>query len=104
MNSKEIAIYCINKRVTNSKEIFLNAIVFENVIFWARESAKEILNTKNNKRFLISLIDEIGGIVDEYMNIRRLKMFNKKFKKNNKYSNEKIINFIICRWLNIFII
>ena len=102
MNSKEIAIYCINKRVTDSKEIFLNEIVFENVIFWARESAKEILNTKNNKRFLISLIDEIGGIVDEYMNIRRLKMFNKKFKKNNKYSNEKIINFIICRWLNIF--
>ena len=78
MNSKEIAIYYINKRVTNSKEIFLNAIVFENVIFWARESAKEILNTKNNKRFLISLIDEIGGIVDEYMNIRKLKMFNKK--------------------------
>ncbi len=40
MNSKEIAIYYINKRVTNSKEIFLNAIVFENVIFWARESEK----------------------------------------------------------------
>ncbi|MCT7582310.1 hypothetical protein [Aliarcobacter butzleri] len=102
MNSKQIAMYYIGKQVTDPKDVFLNEKLFKDVIFWARESAKELLNTQNNKRFLISLIDEIGTIVDGYMNIRRLKMFNKKFKKNNKYSGEEIISFIIYRWLNVF--
>ena len=102
MNSKQIAMYYIGKQVTDPKDVFLNEKLFKDVIFWARESAKDLLNTQNNKRFLISLIDEIGTIVDGYMNIRRLKMFNKKFKKNNKYSGEEIISFIIYRWLNVF--
>ncbi|MCG3686981.1 hypothetical protein AB0W27_00145 [Aliarcobacter butzleri] len=102
MNSKQIAMYYIAKQVTDPKDIFLNEKLFKDVIFWARESAKELLNTQNNKRFLLNYIDDIGSIIDEYMNIRRLKMFYKKFKKKNKYSCEEIISFIICRWLNVF--
>lgn len=102
MNSKQIAMYYIGKQVTDPKDIFLNEKLFKDVIFWARESAKELLNTQNNKRFLLNYIDDIGSIIDEYMNIRRLKMFYKKFKKKNKYSGEEIISFIICRWLNVF--
>ena len=102
MNSKEIAIYYIGKQVTVAKEIFSNELLFNNIIFWARESAKELLNTQKNKRFLVDYIDDIGSVVDEYMNIRRLKMFDKKFRKKNKYSSREIISFIICRWLNVF--
>ncbi|MBF7071057.1 hypothetical protein [Aliarcobacter butzleri] len=102
MNSKQIAMYYIGKQVTDPKDVFLNEKLFKDVIFWARESAKELLNTQNNKRFLLNYIDDIGSIIDEYMNIRRLKMFYKKFKKKNKYSGEEIISFIICRWLNVF--
>ncbi len=102
MNSKEIAMCYISKRVKDPKEIFENEILFNYTIFWARESAKEILNTKNDKRFLVNYIDDIGSIIDTYLNIRRYKMFNKKFNKDNKYTSEEIISFIICRWLNVF--
>ena len=47
MNSKEIAIYCINKRVTDSKEIFLNEIVFEKYIINKEEVGEELLIARN---------------------------------------------------------
>ena len=107
MNSKEIAIHYIGQKIKNPKDIFENEELFQDIMFWSRESAKELLNTKNNKRFLVNYIDDVGSIVDEYMTIRRLKMYHNRFEKKNKYcldqnSSEKIISFIISRWLNVF--
>lgn len=107
MNSKEIAIHYIGQKIKNPKDIFENEELFQDIMFWSRESAKELLNTKNNKRFLVNYIDDVGSIVDEYMTIRRLKMYHNRFEKKNKYcldqnSSEKIITFIISRWLNVF--
>lgn len=78
------------------------------MLFWARESAREYFSSEVNKLFLVSYIDDVAPIVDEYIINKSNKMYEKAIKSQNKlfqnlYSNEKTISWIIDRWINTFL-
>lgn len=82
--------------------------IFESVLFWSREALREFLKTQPKKIFLVHYVDDIGPIVDEYLIFRKEKMYWDAIKKKNSlfYSlceTEKIITWVICRYINIFI-
>lgn len=108
MNSKQIAIKYLAPKLEDPKDIFLNEEIFKLVLFWARESAREFFATQITKMFLVHYVDDIGPIVDEYLFCRAKKMYKDAMKKKNSlfnslYSSEKIIIWIISRYINIFI-
>ena len=108
MRAKQIAEELLARRINNSKNILLDINILSEVLFWARESAREYFSSELNKLFLVSYIDDVAPIVDEYIINRSNKMYEKAIKSQNKLfqnlcSNEKTISWIIDRWINTFL-
>ena len=108
MNSKEIATLFLSIKINDTKDIFYKDELFDNILFWSREAAREYFVTQQEKYFLQYYIDDIAPIVDSYLKIKMQKMYKNAFKKRNKlyeslYSTEKTISWIINRWINTFI-
>jgi hypothetical protein len=96
------------RQIKISKNILLDINILSEVLFWARESAREYFSSEVNKLFLVSYIDDVAPIVDEYIINKSNKMYEKAIKSQNKlfqnlYSNEKTISWIIDRWINTFL-
>lgn len=81
--------------------------IFESVLFWARETVRELFKTQQ-KIFLINHVDDVGPIVDKYLICRANKMYRDAINKKNSlfYSlctSEKVINWLISRYINLFV-
>ena len=108
MRAKKIAEELLARQIKISKNILLDINILSEVLFWARESAREYFSSEVNKIFLVSYIDDVAPIVDEYIINKSNKMYEKAIKSQNKlfqnlYSNEKTISWIIDRWINTFL-
>ena len=108
MNSKQIAIQYLAPKIKDSKTIFFDLEIFKSVLCWARDSAREFFATQQSKMFLLHYIDDIAPVVDEYLISRANKMYKNALKKRNKLfwsldSREKVIEWIINRYINIFV-
>lgn len=108
MRAKKIAEELLARQIKISKNILLDINISSEVLFWARESAREYFSSEVNKLFLVSYIDDVAPIVDEYIINKSNKMYEKAIKSQNKlfqnlYSNEKTISWIIDRWINTFL-
>ncbi|PWE20367.1 hypothetical protein DF188_07815 [Aliarcobacter skirrowii] len=108
MNSKKIATKYISKKIKNTESIFKDSEIFESILYWSRDVAREYFATQSGKYFLVHYIDDVGSIVDEYLTNRATKMYVKAFKSRNKlfenlYSSEKTISWLIDRWINTFV-
>ena len=108
MNSKHIAIQYLAPKIKDSKTIFFDLEIFKSVLCWARDSAREFFATQQSKMFLLHYIDDIAPVVDEYLISRANKMYKNALKKRNKLfwnldSREKVIEWIINRYINIFV-
>ena len=108
MRAKKIAEELLARQIKISKNILLDINILSEVLFWARESAREYFSSEVNKLFLVSYIDDVAPIVDEYIINKSNKMYEKAIKSQNKlfqnlYSNEKTISLIIDRWINTFL-
>ena len=108
MRAKKIAEELLARQIKISKNILLDINILSEVLFWARESAREYFSSEVNKLFLVSYIDDVAPIVDEYIINRSNKMYEKAIKSQNKLfqnlcSNEKTISWIIDRWINTFL-
>lgn len=108
MRAKKIAEELLARQIKISKNILLDINILSEVLFWARESAREYFSSEVNKLFLVSYIDDVAPIVDEYIINKSNKMYEKAIKSQNKlfqnlYSNEKTISWIIDCWINTFL-
>ena len=108
MRAKKIAEELLARQIKISKNILLDINILSEVLFWARESAREYFSSEVNKLFLVSYIDDVAPIVDEYIINKSNKMYEKAIKSQNKlfqnlYSNEKTISWIIDSWINTFL-
>lgn len=108
MNSKQIAIKFLAPKIEDPKMIFMDKNIFKSILDWARDSAREFFTTQPTKFFLVHYIDDIAPIVDKYLINRVNKMYKDAFKKRNKLfmnlnSSEKTIEWIINRYINVFI-
>ena len=108
MRAKKIAEELLARQIKISKNILHDINILSEVLFWARESAREYFSSEVNKLFLVSYIDDVAPIVDEYIINKSNKMYEKAIKSQNKlfqnlYSNEKTISWIIDRWINTFL-
>ncbi len=108
MRAKKIAEELLARQIKISKNILLDINILSEVLFWARESAREYFSSEVNKLFLVYYIDDVAPIVDEYIINKSNKMYEKAIKSQNKlfqnlYSNEKTISWIIDRWINTFL-
>ena len=108
MNSKQIAVKYLAPRIKDPTMIFRDIKIFQTILPWAKDSAKELFQTQPSKMFLISYIDDVAPIVDEYLINRATKMYEKAIKSQNKLfsnlcSSEKTVAWIIDRWINTFI-
>jgi len=108
VRAKKIAEELLARQIKISKNILLDINILCEVLFWARESAREYFSSEVNKLFLVSYIDDVAPIVDEYIINKSNKMYEKAIKSQNKlfqnlYSNEKTISWIIDRWINTFL-
>lgn len=108
MRAKKIAEELLARQIKISKNILLDINILCEVLFWARESAREYFSSEVNKLFLVYYIDDVAPIVDEYIINKSNKMYEKAIKSQNKlfqnlYSNEKTISWIIDRWINTFL-
>ena len=108
MRAKKIAEELLARQIKISKNILLDINILSEVLFWARESAREYFSSEVNKLFLVSYIDDVAPIVDEYIINKSNKMYEKAIKSLNKlfqnlYSIEKTICWIIDRWINTFL-
>ena len=108
MNSKQIAIKYFAPKICDPRMIFNDINIFKSILPWAKDSAKEFVETQTSKMFLTSYVDDVAPIVDEYLINRAAKMYEKAIKSQNKLfsnlcSSEKIVAWIIDRWINTFI-
>lgn len=108
MNSRQIAIKYLAPKLDDPINIFFDIEIFESILFWCKESTREFLKTQPKKIFLIHYVDDVSPIVDEYLIHRREKMYRDAIKKKNSlfYSlckSEKVINWLISRYINIFV-
>ena len=108
MNSKQIAVKYLAPRIKDPTMIFRDIKIFQTILPWAKDSAKELFQTQPSKMFLISYIDDVAPIVDEYLINRATKMYEKAIRTENKLfsnlcSSEKTVAWIIDRWINTFI-
>ena len=108
MNSKQIAIKYFAPKICDPRMIFNDINIFKSILPWAKDSAKEFFETQTSKMFLTSYVDDVAPIVDEYLINRAAKMYEKAIKSQNKLfsnlcSSEKIVAWIIDRWINTFI-
>ena len=65
MRAKKIAEELLARQIKISKNILLDINILSEVLFWARESAREYFSSEVNKLFLVSYIDDVAPIVDE---------------------------------------
>ena len=103
-----MAIQYLAPKIKDSKTIFFDLEIFKSVLCWARDSAREFFATQQSKMFLLHYIDDIAPVVDEYLISRANKMYKNALKKRNKLfwnldSREKVIEWIINRYINIFV-
>ena len=108
MNSRQIAVKYLAPRIKDPTMIFRDIKIFQTILPWAKDSAKELFQTQPSKMFLISYIDDVAPIVDEYLINRATKMYEKAIKSQNKLfsnlcSSQKTVAWIIDRWINTFI-
>lgn len=108
MHSKQIAIKYLAPKIKDSKSIFFDLEIFKLVLCWARDSAREFFATQQSKMFLLHYIDDIAPVVDEYLIARTTKMYKNAVKKKNTLFNSfcssgKVIEWIINRYINVFV-
>ncbi len=108
MNSKQIAVKFISKKIKNTESIFKDSEIFKSILLWSRDAAREYFSTQSSKYFLVDYIDDVAPVVDEYMLVRVEKMYKKAFKTQNRLfenlcSSETTISWLIDRWINVFI-
>ncbi len=108
MNSKEIAIKYLAPKIEDPKKIFWDLEIFKSVLLWARDCAREFFFTQSTKMFLVYYVDDLAPVVDEYLIARTTKMYKDAVKKKNTLfnsfcSSEKVIEWIINRYINIFV-
>lgn len=108
MNSKQIAKEFLAPKLDDPKMIFFDLEILKSILFWARDCAREFFGTQKSKMFLIHYIDDVGPFVEEYFIKRANKMYKNAVDKKNSlfnslYSSEKVIDWIICRYINVFL-
>ncbi len=108
MNSKQIAVKYISKKIKNTESIFKDSEIFKSILLWSRDAAREYFSTQSSKYFLVDYIDDVAHVVDEYMLSRIEKMYKQAFKTQNRLfenlcSSETTISWLIDRWINVFI-
>jgi hypothetical protein len=108
MQAIEIATKLVAKKISSSTDIFLVDKYFNEMCFWAKESARELFYKSQSRKNLVNKIDDVGLFVDNYMNKVRYKMLqNAKNGKNSLFtklcSSEKTMKWLIQRWINVFI-
>lgn len=108
MHSKQIALTYLAPKISSPTMIFKDSNIFKSILPWAKDSAKEFFATQASKRFLVSYIDDVAPIVDEYLTSRTTKMYDRAIRSKNKLykslnSSEKTVAWIIDRWINTFI-
>jgi hypothetical protein len=108
MQSIEIAKQLLAPKINNPISVFTDSKLFEDVLFWARESARELFSTQVTKLDLVRKIDDLGMVVDEIMTKTSHKMLDRgKRGKNSLFtrlcSSEKTIEWLIQRWANVFV-
>ncbi|HID41140.1 MAG TPA: hypothetical protein EYP33_03180 [Pyrodictium sp.] len=107
MRSKQIALKYLTSKISNPTMIFEDTNLFRLILPWAKDSARELFSSNPQKIFLISRLDSIAPIVNDYMLSRAQKMLkNARKKKNSLYfclnNLQKTISWIIDRWINTF--
>lgn len=60
MRAKKIAEELLARQIKISKNILLDINILSEVLFWARESAREYFSSEVNKLFLVSYIDDVA--------------------------------------------
>jgi len=108
MNSRDIAITYLSNKSKDGICLFEDKKLFDDVLFWSRESAFELLSRQAGRRFLASKVYDVGSVVDAYMLDRSQKMLkrglaNKNGLFNKLSSSSKTIDWLMQRWLNTFL-
>lgn len=77
MQSIEIAKQLLAPKINNPISVFTDSKLFEDVLFWARESARELFSTQVTKLDFVRKIDDLGMVVDEIMTKTSHKMLDR---------------------------
>lgn len=108
MQSDEIFIPLIAKKITDPPQIFTSIEIFDELLFLCRECNRERLTKHPTQKNLSYKIDDIGIEVDRYLKNVRLKMLNNGQKGKNSLfyrlcDTKKTIKWLIERWGNVFL-
>lgn len=108
MQTDEIFIPLLAKKIADPPQIFTDADLFNQVLFWCRQCNEERLRKHPTQRDLARKIDDIGIEADRYLKNVRLKMLKNGQKgKNSLFYRlcdiEKTIKWLIERWGNVFL-
>lgn len=108
MRTDHIIIPLIEKKIIDPLQIFINENIFDELLFWCRESNRERLLKHSTQQGLANKIDDVGIEVDKYLKKVRLKMLNNGQKGKNSLfyklkSTSLTFKWLIQRWGNVFI-
>jgi len=102
MNTKQLTILILKSKVQYINEVFEQKI-YEVILEFSHDAAKEFFVSQHGKRFLASRVDDVAYIVDQNMQKNKVKMHHKVSKKFGKNDVESTIAWLIDRWINTFI-
>jgi hypothetical protein len=108
MQTDEIFIPLLAKKIADPPHIFTKIEIFEDLLFWCKECTRERLQKHKTQRDLARKIDDIGIEVDAYLKKVRLKMLSNGQKGKNSLfkrlcSTEATIRWLVERWGNVFL-
>lgn len=108
MQTDEIFIPLLAKKITDPPQIFTKLEIFDELLFWCRQCTEERLKKHTTQRDLARKVDDIGLEVDNYLRKVRLKMLkNGQNGKNSLFkklcNTEATINWLVARWGNVFL-
>lgn len=105
INTKKLIVPLLAKKIKTRSSIFKKRELFEEILFWARECAREFFAARFTRAFLVAYIDDVAMEVDMYMQVRVFdlhKSVKKAISRNCANSVEKTIAWLIDRWINTF--
>jgi hypothetical protein len=108
MQTDEIFIPLIAKKITDPPQIFTSIEIFDELLYISRECNRERLVKHPTQRDLARKVDDLGSEVDNYLGGVRLKMLkNGQTGKNSLFkrlcSTEATIKWLVERWGNVFL-
>ena len=108
MQTDEIFIPLIAKKIKSPPQIFTSIEIFNQLLYISRECNRERLAKHKTQKNLSFKIDDIGSEVDNYLKKVRLKMLkNGQNGKNSLFkrlcNTEATIKWLVARWGNVFV-